>query len=372
MIYARSPYIVHVDDANLEDIEFKLYVYNGTKDTDKGTADYEFAIDAINGEVTFDISPFIREALINRGPGPQGQGRYVWVTTEIDKDTGAGLSGSFSTYEATQLACYGYTTPDEGVNYTTLATERPLLMNVNAFPTGEFNLVKGEASTLHVPIQTFGPYLGVNDYTIDWYPEYNAGGTLISTVNVTASATPNVESDEQVQYVTVPATAKSFFWEDASSTFTATKNIYNLPDCKNTPTRVFFINKYGVKEEIQFFGRAIESFSVDQDQYKRTILSAGTYEPWQRQQTPLNKRANKRLSVSTGMYPEGYNSAFKQLVFSESVWILIDGGDPTAFNDYRPVNIVETDFEYKYSRYDKKIEYTFTFEYANSEINDIS
>ena len=75
----------------------------------------------VNGEVTFDISPFIQRGFISRERiSPyRTRKRMYWVTTEIDKDTGSGFQDRFSTYEATQLACYGYTTPDEGVNYTT-------------------------------------------------------------------------------------------------------------------------------------------------------------------------------------------------------------------------------------------------------------
>src|SRR5210317_1802544 len=129
MIHARSPYIVYDNTANLEDIGFKLYVYTGTKDTDKSAGDalnYTFLIDAVNGEVEFDISPFIREGLdtlaASTGRSPVGTGAYVWVTTEIAKDTGSGL-GAYSTYEATQLACWGYTLPEDGVNYTTYTSQ---------------------------------------------------------------------------------------------------------------------------------------------------------------------------------------------------------------------------------------------------------
>ena len=371
MIYARSPYIVYDNTASLEDVEFILYVYEGTKDTDKATGlSWTFAVDAINGEVQFDISPFIREYFETLSISPIGTNRLVWVTTEIDKDTGSGLSGTPSTYEATQLACYGYTTPEEGVNYTSYLPD-PLLTNVEAYSSiGAVNIFKGDSTTMEVPVLLNNPYLGVNDYVIYFYPGAGGTGTLISSVNVTATDT--AESDDRIDYVTVPVNARSLVWEDDSETFSTTREIALVPDCKNDVTRVFFLNKFGVKEEIHFFGRLIESYQSDQDQYKKTILSGGTYAVWDRQISVLNKRAKKRVEVSSGLYPEGYNTAFKQLMLSEDVWILDSGGDATVVNDYKAVNIIDSDLTYKYSRYDKKIEYTFTFEYANSEINDIA
>jgi hypothetical protein len=371
MIYARSPYIIYDNTAGLEDVEFTLYVYLGTKDTDKATGmSWTFAVDAINGSVEFDISPFIREYLKSVTIGPTGTGRYAWVTTEIDKDTGSGLSGSPSTYEATQPACYGYTTPEQGVNYTSYIPN-PLITDVEAYSDlAVVNLFKGEGTTMEVPILLNNQYLGVNDYTITFYPNSGGTGTAISSVDATATDTD--ESSDRMKYITLPANAKSLVWEDDSATFSVTREITLVDECKNPVTRVFFINKFGVKEEIQFFGRAIESYESDEDQYKRTILSGGTYSLWDRQMSSLNKRAKKKVEISTGLYPEGYNSAFKQLMLSEDVWILDNGASAGTSNNYKAVNIVDSDFTYKYSRYDKKIEYTFTFEYANSEINDIA
>ena len=372
MIYARSPYIIYDNTANLEDIEFFLYVYEGTRDTDKATGlSWTFAVDAVNGEVEFDISPFIREYFETLSLSPVSSNRRVWVTMEIDRDTGSGLSGTPSSYEATDDAIYGYSLPENGVNYTTYVPE-PFVLNSRAYSSDTtLTLFKHATTDMEVPILLNNPYLGVNDYTITFYPQRNGAGTAISSVDATAVSV--LESDDKIEYVTIPDNAKSAVWEDDSATFSTTvRDIYLVSDCKNDVTRVFFLNRYGVKQELHFMGRAIESYESDEDQYKRTILSGGTYSVWDRQMSSLNKRAKKKVEISTGLYPEGYNTEFKQLMLSEDVWLLVPGGDATDATDYRAVNIIDSDFTYKYSRYDKKIEYTFTFEYANSEINDIA
>ena len=136
------------------------------------------------------------------------------------------------------------------------------------------------------------------------------------------------------------------------------------------------MNRYGSIEELQLFGRAIESYSVEGNSYKKTVLSGGQYNFYDRQVTEINKRAIKRLEVSSGMYPENYNEQFKQLMLSDRVWVAEDKDRDVNGNigagDQKPVKIVESDFKYQYSRYEKKIEYTFTFEFANSEIQDVS
>jgi len=407
MIYARSPYIVFDDTASLESIGFKLYVYTGTKETDKSlsgaSVNYTFLVDAINGEVRFDISPFIREGLetirSNYTQTPVGNAKYVWVTTEIAKDTGAGL-GSYSTYEATQLACYGYTNPEDGLNYTTYTTNdlentsggllfAGIISSAAAFPSkvdatagttwddGQTtNYIVKEANTPIVVSVWRDEGAGASSVR-----EYDVPGGFLSGATATSttstSSADNDETSNRMTPVFIDAGTRSFT-TFVGSIDVCTAEIYTIQGngCGDQVTRVLFQNKYGVPEEIHFIGRAVESYSTEYDTVKKTILNGfptdTSYPLYEPQRQHLNKRATKRLTVSSGMYPEGYNEQFKQLLMSNRVWILKEGEGPLQNDSWDPVNIVETDFQYKYSRYDKKIEYTFTFEYANSYINDIS
>lgn len=385
MIYARSPYIVHLNDSGLVRAQFKLYIYTGTKDdaTDKGTADYEFDMTAIGGTITFDIAPYIRDFLRDI-VGPNSPGRFVWVTTEVAKDTGAGL-GSFATWQATQLACYGYTTPEQGVNFSkvpdatmdfeavtpqasgllTTALARPE-QNTTA---GQFLrnwLVADKDTTLRVT--AFVSDSGGLATTISYYTGLNATGTVISTTDITA--TENDESDDNLEIITIPTNAQSLrIFDIGVAAWTA--NILRVAGNCDQITRVFFVNKFGVVEEIHFVGRSTESYSKDTESYKRNILSGGTYSLWRRQNTIYGTSAKRQVTVNSGYYPEGYNEQFKQLLLSENVWILPEGLTATSADNYVPVNIVNSDLQYKYSRYDKMINYEMTFEYANDAINNI-
>lgn len=383
MIYARSPYIVHLNDSGLVRAQFKLYVYTGTKDTDKGTPDYEFDITAINGTITFDIAPYIRDFLKDR-TGPQGTGRYLWVTTEVAKDTGAGL-GAFATWQPTQLACYGYTRPSDGVNFnkvpdSTMDLEAvtpqasgllttALAKNEQNTTAGQFlrNWIVADASTT-LRLTAFVSDSGGLATTISYYPGLNATGTAISTTNITA--TDNDESDDNLEIITIPTTAQSLrIFDIGTPVWTA--NILRVSGNCDQVTRVFFVNKFGVVEEIHFVGRAVESYSTEASEYKKSILSGGTYMRWRRQSTQYNKMSERRLVVNSGYYPEGYNEQFRQLLLSEEVWLLLDGLSATDANNYTPVRIVNSDLQYKYSRYDKMINYEMTFEFANDDINTI-
>ena len=393
MIHARSPYIIYDDTTNLERIEFRLYIYKGTKDTDKGTADYEFAIDAVNGEVQFDISPFIREKLVAERISPYFvTDAFLWVTTEISRDTGAGLS-AFSAYEETQLACYGYTLPSDGVNYTTYtennvfeegATLRycAALSSAAAYPV-EYNndladpwnndllthwFVKKEGETMRIPFLRDNYNNG--DLIVRFYDGLNVTGNLRLTLPLLEA--DRDESTNTAAVIIAPDDAVSFEVRVDGGLRITKGNFLNIDGPCDQLKRVMFINRYGVPEEMHLIGRAKESYSVEEDRFKRTILSGGSYATWEGQSTAFNKRAKKRVEISSGLYPEGYNEQFKQLLLSERVWIRKDeffAGQPS---NWEAVYLIDSDIEYKYSKYEKKIEYTFTFEYANSEINDIA
>lgn len=363
MIYARSPYIVYDDTASLVSVRFRLRIYEGNSTTDSTTGEeYIFDVPAINGAVEFDISPYIKDYLRSIATSPGGANRFVWVRQEIDRDTGAGLSGSYTLFEGTQLACDGYSTDRQGVNYTTYPAD--FLLDFT-----EQRIIKGQTSSIIVPFRTYGLYLGLHEYRVQSFPQLNGGGTLISSVTITSSSTS--ESDGNLVYVQIPATAKSVVWKDDSDNFVITRNVYSIQDCQNEVTRMFFINKLGVREEVQFFGRRIDEFSTEDKSYRKSILSGGTYNLHNRQQTSYNKSGKRRMTVSTGFYPEWYNIRFTQLLMSREIWFLEETATPTAQDAYSPVTLVDSDLRYKYSRYEKLISYDMTFEFANDYINSI-
>ena len=369
MIYAKSPYIVHVDDAGLVSIEFKISCYVGTTPADRATGtSYEFAIDAINGEVTFDVSPYIQEflELETRAEAIDNSGNICWVYMEIDKDTGSGLSGSYSTYLGDSLATLGYTTFEEGVNYTTEPTQ--LITDARAYTSyAGINLIKGANTRLRIPVFRSLALLG-SPYRLYSFDGVNPA--FIEAPSVTRTLAANI--DDQYDYISIPNGTKFLEYRDEADTDSTTYYVTEVDDCQNTPLRVFFINRYGFIDEIQFFGRTKDSYSVESSSYKKSILSGGTYESWDRQQTEINKRGTRRITASSGMYPEGYNEMFKQLMFSTQVWVAENQQGVIVAGDQKPVRIIETDIEYKYSKYEKKIEYTLTFEFANSVINDVA
>jgi hypothetical protein len=133
-----------------------------------------------------------------------------------------------------------------------------------------------------------------------------------------------------------------------------------LCEIKYTPVKVSFINKFGVIQDLVFFKKREDSFNTNQQDFKANILRNGTYLPHTGQKQIINKQASAKLKLSTGFYPEDFNEVFKQLQYSTNYWI-----------DDEPAILTGSNFAFKTSVNDKLINYSFDFEYANPDINDI-
>ena len=143
-----------------------------------------------------------------------------------------------------------------------------------------------------------------------------------------------------------------------NQTLTIPENI--LCEIKYTPVKVSFINKFGVIQDLVFFKKREDSFNTTQQDFKANILRNGTYLPHTGQKQIINKQASAKLKLSTGFYPEDFNEVFKQLQYSINYWI-----------DDEPAILTGSNFAFKTSVNDKLINYSFDFEYANPDINDI-
>jgi hypothetical protein len=133
-----------------------------------------------------------------------------------------------------------------------------------------------------------------------------------------------------------------------------------LCEIKYTPVKVSFINKPGVIQDLVFFKKREDSFNTTQQDFKANILRNGTYLPHTGQKQIINKQASAKVKLNTGFYPEDFNEVFKQLQYSTNYWI-----------DDEPAILTGSNFAFKTSVNDKLINYSFDFEYANPDINDI-
>ena len=159
---------------------------------------------------------------------------------------------------------------------------------------------------------------------------------------------------------------------DVSSIRVTDDNAINLisvtEDCesKHTPSKVTFINKFGVLQDLYFFQRSKENMSTKRQSYSsNTLNSSNSYSISDHTKRDFNITASETISLSSGFVPESYNDVFKQLMLSETVWL------NNEHNQVLPINIKTSSISYKTQVNDKLIEYTINFENSYNVLNDI-
>lgn len=139
-----------------------------------------------------------------------------------------------------------------------------------------------------------------------------------------------------------------------------------VEECKNTPYKVTFINKFGVLQDIWMFGRRKERANASREFFKiNTIETNETttfYKTSRATDRIHNVTTNKSLTLNTSFVCEDYNQVVQELLLSEYVWIHEN-------NKVYPIVPKDNVVEYKTHLYDKLLNYTINFDYAYSEIN---
>ena len=132
---------------------------------------------------------------------------------------------------------------------------------------------------------------------------------------------------------------------------------------KHDPVKLVFVNRYGMLQELWFFGRTTESSSVKSEDYKSSnIAYNGVYNRFEHQFKRFDVFAKKKYIINSGFVGEHYNPSISEMLMSEQVWMHIDG-------TVRPITIVSSDVTYKTSLNDKLVEYTLEVEQANDLIS---
>ena len=134
---------------------------------------------------------------------------------------------------------------------------------------------------------------------------------------------------------------------------------YPIEECKYTPVKCEFINRYGGWEFLTFFKQQTNTIAVKGTDYKLT-QSTINYNTSIGQFKTFNTNGKQTLKLNTGFVDENYSELITDLLLSETV--LLDG---------KPVTVKTQGSDLKTSLKDRLINYEMDFEYAYNLINDV-
>ena len=379
-INVRSPYFVNATTPSFvfPIVTLEIRIYDGFQEaTWQGNPQYTLTSTAINQKVSFEISELIKDYMPAQFNGGYSQGATseknrattIYVDYRLTVTTGLG------TYDIVDVlglrAFYGYGYFEDGVNPQFL----------QGYLQSNTTILKSDDDALRVPVDNENTnsvaFFNKGEQIYLWTPI--AGLKVHDQIQYVSTASEYVDNYRE----RVIASGGTFEENPCIQEFLRSETIYpvdeviinavegvtvlkveNIEECKYTPYKLTFINKFGAYQDIWFFKNSKLSMNTNEESYKSNIVSNGTYQTYDPQKKLLTKNGNQTLTLNSGYYPESYNEVFRQLFLSEKVWI--------EYNQQTlGVNIESKNLSYKTSVTDGVINYTIDLSFAFDTINNI-
>jgi len=327
--------------ATLKTATLEVYIYSGTSGS-YSASDLKYTLqkEIITGEtkIVFEIAELVRDYLAMTFNNDYTS-ITTWVTTVTTLIDDTGVTFTYgSPVTSTYLAMDGYGYYEEAINPQT---------STSALIT---------ANTIYLPEGVAGKL-----------PLYAPGVGKIIIDSTTTQITDSGNSNQKIQYATIPADSSEVkVYDTDDTTLLRTITIINQCEPKFTNYKVTFVNKNGAFQDMYFFKKTTESLSVTDENFQSNIIdnSSVTYNTYRSQQTRYNVNAKTKLQLNTGFINEDSNSAIEELFLSKNVWIRYE-------SKTLPVVPTSKDLTFKTSLNDKLINYTIDFEFAFNKINNV-
>jgi len=347
-IFARSPYIITINETAQTSSKIEIFLWNGTGSA-PGSPTYTLskAIPSVSAPATYyDVSPYVRE-YINFNLRPinynstgtlLGSTAYCNVTIKRYKNTGTYLDTT------TYYAFDGYAEYSDGYNYD----------------RGQYLLDHGDYY-YHYDENSSYAVVKAGDITL----QVTAGWKGVYTDLVTgASHTITFPSSGLITAFRVYPT----YWENGNklqiTTSTGTELIaYNFrpkEECKYQVLPIDFVNKYGAWQREFLFKASNDSFNMTNQEFNVMNASIVSFKEFEGQKKTFNANGRDSIKCNTGWVAESFKETIKEIMLSEKI----------ILNDL-PVTIKTKQTELFKSINTKNINYSLEFDYSFDTIMSI-
>jgi len=359
-IYARSPYIIEVDEVGQSGSKVELYIYqNGSPAPITPTYTLEKLIPASNNTQTlYNISPYLME----------------YITHDV-------FSNNYQTDNA-PLPLDQYICVDVK-RYKLVLNTYTFLDSFTYFAFDGFGYYSQGYNPVHVPQafaqldeKTYYYWSGANNNpltnqleragTITAYLETNFYVKYTQLLTGLTYTTPVVPADDIYNvYRVYPS---YYLTGNKLEIFTNTNiliweaTFYPIEECYYDVITVDFVNMYGSWQREFFFKASYESLSVSTTEFNlmQEMNLFGSWDTNLNQRQTFNTNGIITHRVNTGWVDESFNSNLQQLLLSER--ILLNGD---------PVKMKSKELSKEKNLNNKKINYTLEFEESYDLINNV-
>ena len=349
-IFARSPYIIEVDETGQTETKVEIYLVNGTTFPSSPSYTLQKLIPSSNEPATwYDVSPYILEFInfdsnitssIPVAYGNTPLNNYVKVRIKRYADTGSGMTLIDST---DYYGFAGYTFYADGSNYDygDIHLESGTYYYYN---DGQGVLGLSDSSRAMSSVRVIPDALTLTAY----YTNLDTAATYSEPISAPLAQVPLVYKNYYGDSVKLEI-------KDASLNVLATYTSVPVTQCKHTPVKIDFVNKYGNFERFWCFGASYEYSDVEAKEHKRLQSSITSYNTAQGQMSEFNINGKSRIKVNTDWVEESFSETVKQLLLSEKILV---NGYPAKLNtksieEYKHINtkMINYEMEFTYNHY---------------------
>jgi len=347
-IFARSPYIISVNETGQEGSKIEIFLWNGTSEPSPNNAKYTRSklIPASNNTLTtYDVSPYIREYLsfaTRQDPTAiTALNTSQWCNVRIKRYKLD--AGTYTLLNSTDYyGLDGYTYYESGSNVDLgnfLLDQKTYYYNAGTY-SGQINL-----------FLSYNIYDG-GDYIVYTKPDLSASTTLTAT-SEGWRCVPRVHPS----YTATGNIAKVY---DAFDVLKATYTFLPICEPKYTPVTIDFINQYGAWQREFFFKASKNTLSIESTDFNVMQSSITSYDVLQGQKKSFNTNARESISVNSGYVNEDFSTNIKQLLMSERILV-----------DNKPAICKTKSLELMKNINNHMINYSLEFEFAYNTINNV-
>jgi len=343
-IFARSPFIVEINETGQVETKIELRLWNGSGSAPTAPQ-YILSklIPATNAPATYyDLSPYIREFIehnslqtqpTTNGATPTGQ----WCNVEVKKykrvTTSFTQVGSTLSYKG--FDGYGYF--EQGYN--------PTLSDI-LLPQGNYYYPPaGEVGWVTVFTETAVKARWTN---------LNTSSTQL--INLTADTVRDVSR----VYSGWETAGNKLELLDSANGVLWTSYFYPKEECKYDPVQIDFVNKFGAWQREWFFKASYDSLNVENTEYNTLPSQYPNYLVTEGQRNVFNVNGKQSIRVNTDWVDQSYSETIKQIMLSEKVLI-----------NKKAAKINTKSTELFKSINTHMINYQLEFEYAFDTINSV-
>ena len=387
-INLRSPYYIKVSQTGLTSATLSLYIYTGTFTANgsvaAGTLRYSITKKPLgtNAFVVYEVSELIRDYLEIEFDGSYDSD-VVWINAiPTSNGTGSVNVTPDNTNGFVGLDGYGYF--EQGANPALSTTLLQSNRTIFALDDNLFRVPVFVQGTNSVSLLYKGEVKSIIDLTSASVDETSE---QIRYISANSTNSGDIDYDSFVERVLNDggtfegSTCLDDFLGDFSidlidevyvnsDSGTEVIKIITLEECKYTPIKVTFVNKFGAIQDLIFFKKSTDSTVVKGEEFKSAFFdqSTLTYKTYQHQRTQFMVQGNDSITMNTGFINDDYNQVIEELMLSEQVWA-------TFITDtqelVRPLVPKTKSLTFKTTLNDNLVDYAIDFDIANDKINNI-